>query len=130
MLRGQKVILRAVERADLPRQVAFANDPEFMVLISDDPVEPVSLARREAQFEEKLRAGETEGARFAIEADGKYIGHCLLYDFDPLAHTCLLGIGIGDPAYRGGGYGRDAVAVLLRYAFELRNVQKVALTAL
>ena len=37
-------------------------------------------------------------------------------------------IGIGDKAYWGRGYGRDALRTLLDYAFRLRNFRRVHLT--
>src|SRR5437588_12698332 len=69
-----------------------------------------------------------DGWNFAIEDDGKYIGMCGLFHFDKVAHTCEMGITIGDKAYWGKGYGRDAVRVLLDYAFCLRNAHKVWLS--
>jgi RimJ/RimL family protein N-acetyltransferase len=122
MLYGEKVLLRAFKPEDFQRQWEFSNDVEFEVIGGGDPWEPVPLARVQAQFEERMRQGE---AHFAIEADGKYIGSCGLFHFDQTAHTCELGIGIGDRAYWGRGYGRDAVRVLLDYAFRLRNFHKV-----
>jgi RimJ/RimL family protein N-acetyltransferase len=126
MLRGEKVILRAVKREDLQRRYEFANDVAFHLLISNDPWEPVPFERLERQFDNQREP--SDGPRFAIEADGHYIGHCLLYDLTPPARTCQLGIGIGDPAYRGRGYGRDALRLLLDYAFRLQHMHKVALT--
>ena len=38
-----------------------------------------------------------------------------------------MGIGIGDPAYRGNGYGTDAMRVMLRYAFRELNLYRVQL---
>ncbi len=35
---------------------------------------------------------------------------------------------IGNPAYRGRGYGRDALRLLLDYAFRIQHMHKVALT--
>jgi len=128
MLRGQKVILRALKREDLQRRFEFDNDVGYHTLLSSDPWEPRPLARLEAEFEERARKEEQDYTSFAIEADGQYIGHCILYDFNQLAQRCSLGIGIGDPAYQGRGYGRDALRVLLDYAFRLRNLRKVALT--
>ncbi|HEU5369639.1 MAG TPA: GNAT family protein [Ktedonobacterales bacterium] len=128
MLRGEQVVLRALTREDLQRQWEFANDPAFHLLIHDEPWEPLSLARATARFEASLGAAERDGPHFAIEADGKYIGHCLLYQFDHTAHTCMLGIGIGDSAYQGRGYGREALRLLLDYAFRRRNLHKVSLT--
>lgn len=128
MLRGEKVVLRARRRDDLARECGFHNDVEFEIQGGGDAWEPQSLARLEAQFDEDLEKGERDGPSFAIEADGKYIGSCGLFDFDTVARTCQLGIGIGDGDYRGRGYGRDALGVLLDYAFRLRNLRKVWLT--
>jgi RimJ/RimL family protein N-acetyltransferase len=128
MLRGEKVVLRAMRREDLQRQWAFNNDVAFEVLGGGDPWEPQSFERLQAHFEETLSKGARDGADFAIEAEGTYIGSCGLFRFDGTAHTAELGIGIGDLAYQGRGYGRDAVRVLLDYAFRLRNLRKVWLT--
>lgn len=128
MLTGDKVILRAVRREDLPRIYQFNNDPEFAFLVDEEPWEPVSLERTEARFEEQVSDSQRNGPRFAIEADQQYIGHCLLHTIDDFARTCQIGIGIGDPAYQGHGYGRDAVRLLLRYAFTMRNLRKVELS--
>jgi RimJ/RimL family protein N-acetyltransferase len=128
MLKGNKVILRALKREDLERQWQFNNDIEIEVIGGGDPPEPQSLARLEADFDENANKGGRDGTNFAIEADGIYIGLCGLFHFDQVAHTCELGIGIGDRAYWGHGYGRDAVSTLLKYAFRFRNLHKVWLT--
>lgn len=122
MLRGEKVLLRAMKQEDVQQQWEFANDVEYEVLGGGDPWEPQSLAQVQALYEARIHAGETH---FAIEADGKYIGSCGLFHFDQTARTCELGIGIGDHDYWGRGYGRDALRVLLDYAFRLRNLHKV-----
>jgi RimJ/RimL family protein N-acetyltransferase len=40
----------------------------------------------------------------------------------------MLGITIGDKNYWGQGYGREAVSLLLGYAFRLRNMRRVYLS--
>jgi RimJ/RimL family protein N-acetyltransferase len=128
VLKGEKVILRAIKREDLQRQWVFNNDLEIEILGGGDPPEPQALERLQAEFDEHVQKGGRDGTNFAIEADGIYIGGCGLFHFDKIAHTCEMGIGIGDRAYWGHGYGRDAVKVLLDYAFRLRNLYKVWLT--
>ena len=128
MLKGEKVTLRAMKREDIQRQWAFNNDVEFEILGGGDPWEPQSLSRLEAEFDQETQKGGRNGPSFAIETDGKYIGSCGLFHFDTVAQTCEMGIGIGDREYQGKGYGRDAVRVLLDYAFRLRNLHKVWLT--
>ena len=125
MLRGEKVVLRALQREDVPLLAVFNNDIEVEIASGGDPPIPQALARLQAEFEQDVGKGGRDGARFAIEADGRMIGHCALFNFDETAHTCELGITIGDKHYWGRGYGRDAVRVLLDYGFRLRNFRKV-----
>jgi len=127
MLKGEKVTLRALEREDLPRLWAFNNDLAVELAGGGDPPMPQSLARLQAEFEKKAGEGGRDGADFAIEVEGQIIGTCALFNFDTLGHTCELGIGIGDQAYWGQGYGREAVGLLLAYAFRLRNMHRVYL---
>jgi RimJ/RimL family protein N-acetyltransferase len=128
MLKGEKVILRAITRDDLVRLCEFNNDVEVEVAGGGDPPIPQSLERLHADFGSEVSSGGRDGPRFAIEADGTFIGQCALFRFDDIAHTCMLGITIGDKAYWGRGYGRDALTVLLDYAFRLRNMRRVTLS--
>lgn len=128
MLRGEKVILRALTREDLAQLCAFNNDVEVELAGGGDPPMPQSLARLQAEFDARVSQGGRDDAGFAIEADGKFIGQCALFQFEHTAQTCMLGITIGDKAYWGRGYGRDAVRVLLDYAFRLRNLHRVWLS--
>ena len=128
MLRGQKVVLRALGRQDLERLCQFNNDLEVELAGGGDAPMPQALERLRAEFDAKVSQGGRDGAEFGIEADGKLIGQCALFQFDHVARTCALGITIGDKAYWGRGYGRDAVRALLDYAFRLLNLHRVFLS--
>jgi RimJ/RimL family protein N-acetyltransferase len=128
MLKGQKVTLRAMTRSDMERLCTFNNDVEVELAGGGDPPYPQSLERLLAEFDGEAAKGGRNGTQFAIEADGVFIGQCALFRFDDVAHTCELGIAIGDRGYWGKGFGSDAVRVLLDYAFRLRNLRKVYLT--
>jgi len=125
MLRGDKVVLRALARADLPRLWEFNNDLDVEVAGGGDPPMPQAFERLQAEFDQDSARGGRDGARFAIEADGVVIGQCGLSGFNSTDQTCELGITIGDKGYWGRGYGRDVVRVLVDYAFRYRNVRKV-----
>ncbi|MBC8097899.1 MAG: GNAT family N-acetyltransferase [Armatimonadetes bacterium] len=125
MLKSDKLILRAMTRADLPRLCAFNNTIEVELAGGGDPPIPQSLERLQAEFDRDAGNGGRDGAQFAIEVKGVFIGQCALFNFDATGHTCELGITIGDPAYWGQGYGKAAVTLLLNYAFQLRNFRKV-----
>ncbi len=128
MLQGEKVLLRALTRDDLELLCQFNNDVEVELAGGGDPPMPQSLARLQAEFDTRVSQGGRDDAGFAIEADGKFIGQCALFQFDATAQSCMLGITIGDKNYWGRGYGRDAVRVLLDYAFRLRNMRRVYLS--
>lgn len=128
MLVGERVTLRPMRRDDLPRLNAFNNDVEVEIAGGGDPPMPQSLARLEAEFDSSVGSGGRDGAGFAIEADGLFIGQCALFQFDSVGGTCALGITIGDKAYWGRGYGREALRLLLDHAFRHRNMRRVHLT--
>lgn len=127
MLQGKRVLLRAVGRADLARQLEFNNNVAVEVAGGGDPPLPQSLERLEAWFDSQVAAGGRDGPNFAIEVDGQYIGQCALYGFDQVARSCELGITIGDTAYWGQGYGREAIALLVVYGFRHHNLHKIHL---
>jgi RimJ/RimL family protein N-acetyltransferase len=125
MFKGQKVLLRATKREDMERQWVSENDPELFYLDGGRP-RPSSLESLYQYFDQNQ--SREDGVSFAIEADGKYIGHCGLHSYNTTAHLCELSIEIGDKAYWGQGYGRDAIRLLLTYAFEHMNMHRVWLT--
>ena len=91
----------------------FNNDLEVEIAGGGDPPIPQSLSRLQAEYEGRWSQGGRDDQEFAIEADNKFIVHCVLFQFDHVARTCALGITIGDKGYWGRGYGRDAIGVLL-----------------
>ena len=125
MLRGERVTLRATTREDLTSLARFENDLVFVLAGGGDPPEPVPLERLQRDFDKEISDPPSEKVEFAIEADGRYIGRCGLYSIDRTARHAELGIGIGDREYWGRGYGREAVGLLLDYAFRLRNLRRV-----
>ena len=125
MLVGNKVVLRGVTRDDVALMWRFNNDLDVELAGGGDPPMPQAIERLWNEFDRRATNGGRDGAVFAIEADGKFIGQCLLHNFNHTARTCELGIGIGDKNYWGKGYGRDAVALLVEYAFRYRNFRRV-----
>lgn len=130
MFKGEKVTLRPVRREDLPLLNQFNNDVEGELAGGGDPPMPQPLPMLEAEYEQSWSRGGRDNANFPIEADGKLIGGCALFDFNSTAHTCQLGITIGDKDYWGKGYGREAISLLVNYAFQYRNLHKVFLSVL
>lgn len=127
MISGKHVTLRAMRRDDLERLCTFNNDVAVELAGGGDPPLPQSLERMQAEFDSQVSSGGRDGTGFAIEADGQLIGQCALFSFDQVARTAELGITIGDQAYWGKGYGREAIQLLLSYGFRHHNLHKVHL---
>jgi RimJ/RimL family protein N-acetyltransferase len=126
MLTGKLVTLRAIEPDDYPALNRWSNDVEVEVLSGGAPPSPHPLADTTA-LHERL-AADQDAVNFAIEAEGTMIGTCGLFRFDHIARVAELGITIGEHAYWGRGYGRDAVELLVEYGFRHRSLHKVVLT--
>ena len=127
MILGEKIRLRPIKRADLPRFVEWFSDPEvrrhLLVYL------PFSLAQEERWFENLMgRLERQTDVVLAIEtADGAHIGNVGLHSIDWKNRAAELGILIGDKAYWGQGYGTDATRAMLDLAFGEMNLHRVFL---
>lgn len=126
MLKGQRVLLRPMQREDITKQHAFNQDAELYGLDCDYP--RVSPFERAEDFYESRTKFDDDIAPFAIEAAGEYIGFCTLMDLHNRHKNFELGIMIGDRAYWDRGYGREVVKLLLHYAFHYLCARRIALT--
>jgi RimJ/RimL family protein N-acetyltransferase len=129
MLRGERAVLRPIQRADLPRLWELLEDLEVKIRSETGPVAPVSLARYQARFHQEAAEPPTDQTWFAVEADGELIGQGGLYRIDHFNRRCELGIALGR-VFWGKGLGQDAVRTLVDYAFTHLNLHRVALQVL
>jgi len=128
MIKGKRVRLRAVERDDLPRFVAWFNDPE--VLRGLTMFTPMRLADEEEWYENLAQRPMVERA-FALDAldagEWVHIGSCNLNDVDWRVRKAEAGIAIGEKAYWDQGYGSEAMLLLMEHAFNTLNLNRLSL---
>ncbi|MFL5797859.1 MAG: GNAT family N-acetyltransferase [Actinomycetota bacterium] len=135
MLRGERVVLRPIEREDLPRLRDLVETPQVQALATSWHPIPPSLAEYEADVGPPEHRNAPGSVWFAVEGDageecgGELIGLCGLHGIEHLSRVCELGIRIGQP-YWGKGFGQDAVRTLVDYAFRMLNMRKVSLDVL
>jgi len=83
---------------------------------------------------ESLRANDGErdrGVLFGLQAkDGTPIGTFGLFQIAAAHRTAEVGAGIGDPAYWGGGFGSDAMLLIVEYAFTWLDMRRLWLTTM
>ncbi len=125
MLKGPRVTLRALHRDDLPLLWVYNNDLAVELAGGGDPPMPQRFEQLVAGFDEQVAKGGRDDAMFAIEVAGRFIGTCGFFGEEHTARTVELGIGIGDKSAWGQGYGREAIGLLLEYAFRYRNYRRV-----
>jgi UDP-4-amino-4,6-dideoxy-N-acetyl-beta-L-altrosamine N-acetyltransferase len=124
MIKGSKIRLRRIERADIPTFVRWFSDPEVREFLLIN--RPISMAEEERWFERQLTDQNSEV--FAIETqDGRHIGNIGLHQLDWIHRSAEMGIVIGEKEFWGRGYGSDAVQTLLGLAFEELNLHRVSL---
>jgi RimJ/RimL family protein N-acetyltransferase len=127
MLYGKNLRLRAIEQEDIPRFLRWLNDPEVRQFLLMH--EPLSRAKEERWFEEHL--SRTDEIILAIEVlmgeEWLHIGNIGLHRIDLKNRTAVLGIFIGEKDSWGKGYGREAIRVMLRYAFFELGLNRVEL---
>ena len=127
MLRGKLVNLRPVEREDLKKLQQLERNVD-LVILAQGHWAPESLAHWERHFDKGLERDEVNW--FVIEAGGKVIGSTGLHHIERRDGTAAVGISILDPEYLGRGYGRDALMLLLDWAFRIENYRRIWLDTL
>jgi RimJ/RimL family protein N-acetyltransferase len=92
----------------------------------------VSRAQTQARLQrwaEALESGHDTGVAFGIRAkDGTPLGFMGLTWVLPYHRLAMLGAKIGDPDYWSGGYGTDALLLVIDYAFDWLDMHKLWLT--
>ena len=85
-----------------------------------------AMVRRMMQeWAEERERGEDPGVAFGIRTkDGKPIGYMGINWLVPYYRLAMLGAKIGETEYWGGGYGTDALLLLLEYAFDWLDIRK------
>lgn len=134
MIIGERVRFRGVEKADIPRFVAWLNDPEILqgILIHY----PISQADEENWFErmlthpadERVMAIDVKESTPDSQAESwKHVGSWAFNHIDWRVHAAEFGIIIGDKSYWNQGYGTDAVRLLVKHGFNTLNLNRIFL---
>ncbi len=119
----REVKLRLLKREDAYVSVAWRNDPEVFRFTGNTYDHEITI-ENELEWIDKVITRDCE-RRYAIEADGKYIGNIYLTDIEK--GSARYHIFIGDKQYWGKGVASRASKELLDIAFNELNLNKVSL---
>lgn len=103
-------------------------DMDYYIPLDSDPARLWSVNKYKSWFEKDLETPE-DSFFFPIYslADDRLIGFTALFGMEQAHGESLFAIGIGDPEFRGRGYGSDALRILQRYVFRELNLRRLCL---
>jgi len=127
MLIGTRVRLRALERKDIPTLTRWMNDPEvrenLLVFV------PLSTAAEERWVEGLLDRPDDHvfGVEALIEGHWRHVGNIGLHGIERHHRRAEIGIVIGEKGAWGQGYGTEAMALMMRFAFHELGMHRIEL---
>jgi len=126
MLKGELVILRALEEEDAYELIKYVNDIEILQYLT--LYRPLSL-QDELEFIRRVREEMKQNRSFSFavvdKGANKLIGTIGLHNVDWISRNAELGIVIWKKEYWGRGYGTDAMKLLLYYGFTFLNLHRI-----
>ena len=121
---GKKIFLSSVELSSIEQFRKWRNNPELRKYFRE--YLEISEEMQKTWYNSKVLNDKNQ-VNFEIHDldTQKLIGHCGLYYINWIHRHAEFGIYIGDPKYRGGGYGSDALRTLIKYGFNDLNLNKI-----
>ena len=129
MIRGNNIILRAMEPQDVDIMMIYENDTEIWPV--SGTLVPYSRFTLEQFYKNAIQDIYTSRQlRLAIELikethRGQTIGYVDLFDFEPQQRRAGVGILIGDSKERNKGYATEALLLLCKYSMEILNMHQL-----
>lgn len=124
---GQRVMLREYRSEDLSALRAWVNDDSTTRYLGSAYRRPQSWEQTEEWLRRRLD-GDAGGESFVIadKASLNYLGQCDLMFVDPVNRKAEIAI-LLLPSARGKGFAREALSLLVSYAFDVLNLHRVYL---
>lgn len=125
-IKGNKIILRAIESEDLKLLQKWSNDPEINYMLGGWHF-PSSNQDQQKWF--NSLSVNSNNQRFAIDSkDLGLIGMANLVEINWKDRNAFHGMLLGDKEIRGKGYGVDTVMTVSKYAFEELGLNRLDTT--
>ena len=129
ILRGKNVLLRPYRRSDLPGILSWTNDTEATRYLTEILDQPYTEKNGE-DFLNYALSGGSERMMFVMAdpVTEEYWGQISLERISRRDGTAEVGVVLAKEEHRGKGIGREALSLLLRYAFDTLGLRRVELT--
>lgn len=125
---GQRVYLRPLERTDVPLLQAWINDQDVIRNLLN--FRPMNLQGEEEFLDKVTRDPDLIVLGIALRSDDRLIGDVALHRIQSRDRQAGFGILIGEKGEWSKGYGTEATRLIVRYAFDVLNLNRVWLHVL
>ncbi len=127
LFKGRLINLKPIDLEQMAKTyVGWHRDTEYTRLADDEPANLYSPGQDEAWLKENWDGMIMFGIHTVD--DDRLVGSIELMDFHRASGDAEVGIGIGNRADWGKGFGTEAIKMILRYAFEELNLHRVSLS--
>ena len=125
---GTRVYLRPLERTDVPLLQTWVNDQEVIRNLLN--FRPMNLQSEEEFLDKVTRDPDLIVLGIALRSNDRLIGDVALHRIQSRDRQAGFGILIGEKAEWSKGYGTEATRLIVRYAFDALNLNRVWLHVL
>ncbi|HUT81072.1 MAG TPA: GNAT family protein [Candidatus Bathyarchaeia archaeon] len=123
---GEKCYLSPISEQDAEQWANWFTDLEVTIPLGDEAFTPTSVSNERNTINDILQHNNHIFSIVDLKSD-ELIGRCMLFDFDKINRSAMLGIVIGEKSYWNKGYGQDSSRLLLDYGFNLLNLNNIML---
>lgn len=125
MIKGNRVYLVKPQKEDMPLLLEWRNNPDNRKYFRE--YKETNLEDQINWYENVMMKDSTWHHFIVKPIDNpiKNIGVVLLNHIHPIYRTGEFGITLGDPEYRGKGYGKDMLITLIKYGFDQLNLNRI-----
>ena len=126
-----KIALRPFKMEDFKTTLKWRHEIELRMLAQFHSF-PVTEELEQEWIDSILKSRSEKSVYYAIELfeENKIIGYLHIRNINWVSRTAYLGIIIGEIQARGKGYGKIALELGLKYAFDYLNLRKISLEVL
>ena len=119
-----RIYLRALEPDDYKISVRWRNDEEIQNMVGGHKYF-VSAERERQWVNAAINSNDKLVLAICLLENDKYIGNVMLQDIDWINRSASVPILIGDKAEWNKGYATEARMLMLKFAFEERNLERI-----
>ncbi|MCL2633561.1 MAG: GNAT family N-acetyltransferase [Oscillospiraceae bacterium] len=123
---GEQVYLSPINVEDVDKYVNWLNDPSVTDNLGTS-WQVMSHICEKNWIEENLKNDRAYYFGIVKNDTNELIGNVGIEDINPVHRTATVGIFIGDEECRGKGYGTEAMSLVIKYGFDVLNLNNINL---